>query len=257
MVVCRRARRSRLRLAPTLILIVIAIWCARSGASPGRHHETIAPFDPPTADALAALDQVLAPMRAEDFLAEFYRRKVLFRPRGSGTAFGEASMTAALVRMDDPDFAMYKDSPRAVRLLNRTSADVDASSLYGVSWQRFVADWLPQGYSVVFRQEDLTDKSLDPFGIQALVEHAVHSVFATTTTTHYYLTGPGAQALPAHTDVYDVLVLHLAGRKKWTTCIPRVGHALLSDAERAQLADTLRSEGRWGVGCAATSESFL
>ena len=40
----------------------------------------------------------------------------------------------------------------------------------------------------------------------------------TTTTAHVYISGPGAPALPNHTDVTEIVVLQLLGRKKWLYC---------------------------------------
>ena len=38
------------------------------------------------------------------------------------------------------------------------------------------------------------------------------------TTAHVYISGPGASALPNHTDVTEIVVLQLLGRKEWLYC---------------------------------------
>ncbi|EDQ86583.1 uncharacterized protein MONBRDRAFT_28190 [Monosiga brevicollis MX1] len=67
--------------------------------------------------------------------------------------------------------------------------------------------------SLVFRREQLDAQNY------SVLETTLQAVFGSASTTaHAYLSAPGARALQPHTDPYDVIVVQLAGRKRWRLC---------------------------------------
>lgn len=59
-------------------------------------------------------------------------------------------------------------------------------------------------------------------------------------TPHIYASGKNAQALKPHTDEYDVVIVHMAGRKVWHTCVPKSDQPNLSEAQKAEAAEMKR-----------------
>ena len=83
--------------------------------------------------------------------------------------------------------------------------------------------------------------------------------FGAAATVHLYASGAGGRALPAHSDIGDVVAMQLDGEKRWTLCAPALSDAdaaavlgldagaRLTPAARAEVA-ALLSEGRGACG---------
>eukprot|EP00041_Stephanoeca_diplocostata_P039833 m.1637960 g.1637960 ORF g.1637960 m.1637960 type:complete len:498 (-) comp26480_c0_seq1:54-1547(-) len=75
---------------------------------------------------------------------------------------------------------------------------------------------LHRNFSIKLSCEELANTSV-VFGIDA-VTREFESATNRYTTQHFYVSGPSSQALPAHADPYDVVVLQLGGKKRWKLC---------------------------------------
>ena len=105
-----------------------------------------------------------------------------------------------------------------------------------------VPEALAKGNSFVFRFEHLAKGGSMP------VVDSLEALLLTTVTPHIYASGKTAQALKPHTDMYDVVIVHMAGRKVWYTCIPRSNSSeQLSEAARAEMAEIQKEQvdGEW------------
>ena len=85
------------------------------------------------------------------------------------------------------------------------------------------------------------------------------SLHAPYVGVNLYLSAPGADVLPPHTDPYDVFILQLWGSKTWTTCVPLMPSDLeegvkLSDADRAELYEIRKHH---PDGCTAHTEEAI
>jgi hypothetical protein len=115
----------------------------------------------------------------------------------------------------------------------------NASELDGLTWAEIEEKLMHEHISLVLQAEHLD--SGDPLELTDHIQKPLVDVIGANpdgSSTHYYLSGRGARALGAHDDPYDVLVLHMAGEKRWTTCVPKPTEKLpasLNDAERALL----------------------
>ena len=102
--------------------------------------------------------------------------------------------------------------------------------------------------TILFRFEQLSSEHLLT-DLQAQLE----SELLCPVTAHVYVSAPTFNALPIHTDPYDVFVVQLQGRKLWKICLPREmasdadssGRKCVSQADRALEREML---GWFGMG---------
>jgi hypothetical protein len=143
-------------------------------------------------------------------------------------------------------FEIFRSARSGVRL-HLDAETRNASELEGLQWSEVQRRLLYERISLVLQAEHLN--SSDPLRLtQRALEPLVEVIGANVqeASTHYYLSGRNATAMGAHDDRYDVVVLHMAGEKRWTTCVPKATEQLpasLNDAERALLRVVQQGKG--------------
>ena len=200
-------------------------------------------------------------MTVADFYASHYREGVLHystidvaadpdaAPRPHPFAY---SSTEAMMRDIAASYATFLAVPKGVRL-HVDEERRDVSALEGLSFQQLEQQLHSERVSLVLQAEHLGSGTPDPLGMTQralgpLVE--VLGANGRAATAHYYLSGKNARALQTHDDRHDVVVLHMAGEKNWTTCVPKPTPALpvsLSEADRALLRAAHAGNGKGNV----------
>ena len=217
------------------------------------------PTLPPSGDAIRAAEEILRPMAVADFYASHYREGVLHYSTTAAAAPSAAprphpfaySSTEAMMRDIAASYATFLAVPKGVRL-HVDEERRDVSALEGLSFQQLEQQLHSERVSLVLQAEHLGSGTPDPLGMTQralgpLVE--VLGANGRAATAHYYLSGKNARALQAHDDRYDVVVLHMAGEKNWTTCVPKPTPDLpasLNEADRALLRVARVSNGEGG-----------
>jgi hypothetical protein len=262
-----------------LALLSLSFSCARAQL----------PALPPSKKALLAADAILHPMPIAQFYSEHYREHILHYstatggagappfpfPAGAGTFPAQSpsvsssppahpfafKSTEAMLAAVAAHYETFRAAPKGVRL-HVDEEKRDASELDGLPWREVEHKLQHERYSLVLQAEHLGDGVPDPLqmtqkALEPLVEVLGANRYAAS--AHYYLSGRNAHALAAHDDRYDVVVLHMAGEKNWTTCVPKPTPSLpasLTDADSALLWITRAAQG-WlgGVGDRRSGQS--
>ncbi|EDQ92502.1 uncharacterized protein MONBRDRAFT_5112 [Monosiga brevicollis MX1] len=193
--------------------ILLAAW-TRGASVPGPSAQASLP--PRADDAWSVLDQVLAPTTLEAFLRHDYRRNL--RHVRATSSRNLSSLDPWIERLCNVDafmgetFSQLRAVPGAVQYKTATGSDRPLPPT--PTWTEEAPRFYASGESMVLRREATTAPLSD-------LELALQTVFHTThSTVHAYISSGGAQALPYHTDSYDVIVLQVSGVKKWTICQP-------------------------------------
>ena len=146
------------------------------------------------------------------------------RPIGRGKAPRAALESASLRELLSPFFAEEEFSRTPFVSLRTRLGQTTTSGLFNESAtaESFLGGLLGDDdgpRSAVFRVELLDMKGLSASLASALAD-AKEKVFDGAWTAHIYISSSGAAALGNHTDVTDVVVWQLAGRKQWLRCAP-------------------------------------
>ena len=191
------------------------------------------------------------------------------------TRSDEAVYTEALARLGAPDalaaaFAAARaaGAPPGAAEVRDAAGHVDATTTPATAADVEAA--LGAGRSLILRFErwfDVGDAAGwaravgdgDAAAAAAALVASARRRFGAAATVHLYASGAGGRALPAHSDIGDVVAMQLDGEKRWTLCAPALSDAdaaavlgldagaRLTPAARAEVA-ALLSEGRGACG---------
>jgi ribosomal protein L16 Arg81 hydroxylase len=165
-------------------------------------------------DARAALDALVAPRSADEFLARAWlRRPLLVRGDPGGGRLARLPGNDDLWRLLRTSAAVRRE---AVLVRAGRSASPGRRPGYR-SIRRLFRD---EGATVVLHRLERALPGLDRFS-RGLAE-----IFRATCSSNVYLTPPSQWAFPVHWDCHEVLVVQLAGRKRWSVHSPVVRHPL-------------------------------
>jgi bifunctional lysine-specific demethylase and histidyl-hydroxylase NO66 len=153
------------------------------------------------------LGYLIGPDRIETFFARFYERDALV------VAHGDATRFAGLLSIDDVDRLVTSvdlregqlDLADASRRLRRTDY-VDSA---GYVDRGAVADLHRAGATIILQQAHQFEPPLGRFC------RALEHLFSAHVQANLYLTPPNAQGFRTHYDNHDVLVVQIAGEKRW------------------------------------------
>jgi cupin superfamily protein len=185
----------------------------------------------------AALARVLAPVGADEFLADYWERKPLALARGEEGRFDDllsAADAETLVCSGGiryPAFRLVKAGEKldlrdyTVDLAWRPAAFTGAADV-----QRVVAEF-EAGATIVLQALHLHWRPLAEFS-RALEARLGHPVQANA-----YYTPRRSQGLPVHHDTHDVFVLQVAGEKRWLVYEPALELPLKDQRYSAELGE--------------------
>ena len=205
---------------------------------------------PPTTATVAAVEALFRPaMTAEEFYSKHYRKHTLhLSPPSPSDAFFAFDSERQMLSAVGENFGAFQGADKGIRV-HRDGVQLNASDWGHLPWPRIETALLKDNISLVLQAEYLRATE-DPLNMsQRALEPLVALLGANLAeaSTHYYLSGKNAKALKPHDDRYDVVILHMAGEKMWTTCAPRASEKLpasLNDAERALLRVLQSRKGR-------------
>jgi ribosomal protein L16 Arg81 hydroxylase len=185
----------------------------------------------------AALARVLAPVGADEFLAEYWEQKPLSLARGEDGRFDEllsAADAETLVCSSGiryPAFRLVKAGEKldlrdyTVDLAWRPAAFTGAAEV-----QRVLAEF-EAGATIVLQALHLHWRPLAEFS-RALEARLGHPIQANA-----YYTPRRSQGLPVHHDTHDVFVLQVAGEKRWLVYEPALELPLKDQRYSAELGE--------------------
>lgn len=153
------------------------------------------------------LAELIAPLDADAFLADYYEQQPLVAPGGDPTRFAHLLSAEAI-----DDFLSGGDVREGMIELSNHKAPVSRDSYIDETGRirtAVVAREYGQGTTIVLNQ---LHENHYPLGQLA---RAMEEVFSSQVTTNIYLTPPANQGFPPHYDNHDVLVLQVSGRKLW------------------------------------------
>ena len=205
---------------------------------------------PPTTATVDAADALFRPaMTAEEFYSKHYRKHTQhLSPPSPSDAFFAFDSEQQMLSAVGETFGAFQSVAKGIRV-HRDGVRLNASDWGHLPWPRIETALLKDNISLVLQAEYLRATE-DPLNMsQRALEPLVALLGANLAeaSTHYYLSGKNAKALKPHDDRYDVVILHMAGEKTWTTCAPRASEKLpasLNDAERALLRVLQSRKGR-------------
>jgi hypothetical protein len=153
------------------------------------------------------LGYLIGPERVSDFFARIYESEALVVAHNAPVRFD------GLLSIDDVDRIVTNvdlregqlDLANAVSPVNR-SEYLDAA---GYIDRGSIADFHRGGATIILQQAHQMDPSLGRFC------RALEHVFSCHVQTNLYLTPANAQGFKTHFDNHDVLVVQIAGEKKW------------------------------------------
>jgi bifunctional lysine-specific demethylase and histidyl-hydroxylase NO66 len=153
------------------------------------------------------LGHLIGSGRADDFFARVYEREALVVDHGDAQRF------AGLLSIDDVDRIVTNvdlregqlDMADASRRIQRSDY-VDSA---GFVDRGAVADFHRNGATIILQHAHQLEPSL------GRLCRALEHVFSAHIQTNLYLTPPNAQGFHTHYDNHCVLVLQIAGEKKW------------------------------------------
>jgi ribosomal protein L16 Arg81 hydroxylase len=162
----------------------------------------------------AALARCLEPVSADTFFAEHWERRPLVVPRGEPGRFDDLLSEADVERLVCSTAIRYP----AFRLV-REGAQLDVGAYTSdVSWrpaftktvevERVLAEW-EAGATIVLQALHVNWQPLAVFCRQ------LEEAFGLGVQANSYYTPRGSQGFAVHHDTHDVLVLQVAGEKRW------------------------------------------
>ena len=164
--------------------------------------------------ARAALGRCLDPVDAETFLAEHWERRPLVVPRAQPGRYDDLLSEADIERLVCSSAIRYP----AFRLVREGGQLPVGSYTSDVSWRppfaatadvpRVLAEW-EAGATIVLQALHVNWRPLVVF-CRLLEEALAHGLQANA-----YYTPRGSQGFGVHHDTHDVLVLQVAGEKRW------------------------------------------
>jgi bifunctional lysine-specific demethylase and histidyl-hydroxylase NO66 len=191
----------------------------------------------PTPASDAALLRAIAPTGAEEFLAGFWERKPLHVERGEPGRFDDLLSARDVERqmsepgLRTPGFRLVKAGAK----LDPRDYTVDLSwrpkPFTGSADNLAVAREFMRGATVVLQGLHLTWTSLARYcrELEAFLGHPVQA--------NAYYTPARSQGLPVHHDTHDVLVLQVAGTKRWLVYDPVFELPLKHQRYREEMGD--------------------
>jgi ribosomal protein L16 Arg81 hydroxylase len=185
----------------------------------------------------AALARCLDPVDAETFLAEHWERRPLVVPRDEPGRFDDLLSEADVERLVCSTAIRYP----AFRLVREGSQLAVGAYTSEVSWRppftgaadvpRVVAEW-EAGATIVLQALHVNWHPLAVFC--RLLEDAL----GRGVQANSYSTPSGSQGFDVHHDTHDVLVLQVAGEKRWRLYDPLVELPLKHQRYSGSLGDT-------------------
>lgn len=181
----------------------------------------------------AALLRAIAPVGADEFLADHWERKPLHVARGEAGRFDDLLSARDVERLISepglrvPGFRLVKAGAK----LDQRAYTVDLSwrpvPFTGTADTPRVLDEYEQGATVVLQGLHLNWTPLARYcrALEAFLGHPAQA--------NAYLTPRRAQGLPVHHDTHDVFVLQVSGSKRWLVYDP-VFELPLKDQRYAQ-----------------------
>jgi bifunctional lysine-specific demethylase and histidyl-hydroxylase NO66 len=185
----------------------------------------------------AALARVLAPVGADEFLAEYWERKPLSLARGEHGRFDDllsAADAETLVCSSGiryPAFRLVKAGEK----LEARDYTVDLAwrpaAFTGTADVRRVLAEFEAGATIVLQALHLHWRPLAEFSraLEATLGHPVQA--------NAYYTPRRSQGLPVHHDTHDVFVLQVAGEKRWLVYEPALELPLKDQRYSAELGE--------------------
>ncbi|EDQ89872.1 uncharacterized protein MONBRDRAFT_25064 [Monosiga brevicollis MX1] len=206
------------------------------------------------------LNELMQPLSLQTFFHDYFQKAhvvahatgpvnpdfIVADPNASWAETAEAVLNPLLNRSDDELSLLFKMS--AIQLRDANASAVSSHNLTTVDLKHLLVD---QGYSIVYRNEHNREEDLYQ---RNLLANSVTSLVLLQPTLHYYLSGPHAKALPAHTDRSDIFVFQLAGTKHWTICSVPLPDASWTPAEWAQQQEV---NAKQSMGCRNPKEAEL
>jgi len=168
------------------------------------------------------LDQLLSPMRSEEFFATHWERAHLLLGGRDATHYDSLIAVADLERMVShsdvryPAIQLAKGGGYLPPAAFTQVVKPGGESLAGLADVRKVMDEYRRGASIALSAIHKTWAPLGAFcaKLEALLDHAVHA--------NAYMTPGRADGFTAHYDVHEVFVLQIAGSKRWRLYPPIV-----------------------------------
>ncbi len=193
---------------------------------------------PPRRAAAAALARCLEPVAADTFFAEHWERRPLIVPRDEPGRFDDLLSEADVERLVCSTAIRYP----AFRLV-REGGQLDVGSYTAdVGWrppftktadvERVLAEW-EAGATIVLQALHVNWQPLAAFCRQ------LEDAFRLGVQANSYYTPSGSQGFAVHHDTHDVLVLQVAGKKRWLLYEPLLELPL----KHQRYAKALGSEG--------------
>lgn len=159
-----------------------------------------------------AFDRVIAPMSAEQFLAEYYEQRIHVRHRKQGDYYTDLLTIDAL----DDFLADVWSYQKHVFVVDANREILPGE--YTLSGERIDAVRLYQlydeGATITFRQMQ------DRLPALGWLCRGAEQLFNCPFQTNLYFTPPDGQGFKTHHDTHDVFVLQVAGSKRWRTYEP-------------------------------------
>lgn len=155
------------------------------------------------------LNGFFSPLSPETFKAKFFEKKILFQEPTD-----ERTQLVRQITITPESLLKFSFDPDFVMLLRQTGVPLENPEKTEILKANRLATFFKEDGSVVVRRvqsldptcKKLTDKLKKAFGIPV--------------TMNAYLTPPRVQTFAKHWDDHDVLVLQLAGSKKWNIYSP-------------------------------------
>lgn len=172
----------------------------------------------------------LLPLPAGEFFRTYYGQRVLLPGRGRridpASVWSPEDLPAALGAMLEEGL-LDRITPRT----GGRPLELRANASVGEAVDEFERR-LRGGTSFTIALEYVSERRRP---LQWLAD-ALFNASGLPSTIHIYASAPGAQVLPPHTDMTDIIVWQLAGHKEWRVCIP----GSVRRGVRARLASGLR-----------------
>ncbi len=153
------------------------------------------------------LDNIIAPVKVDDFFLDYWEKKPLVVNRHTPDYF------AHLLTLDAIDQVITTSDIRFPDIRVISAAHEIASSDYTMGGGRLKPDSVmklyQEGGTVILNHQHKWQPALAKFC------RALELVFSQPFQTNIYLTPPNAQGFGIHFDTHDVFVLQIAGSKDW------------------------------------------